>query len=187
MIYIYEISDPLTDVPRYVGQTVNLTARKATHIRAARANTNKGNWKLLSFIKALLNDGYKPIFTIIDCVQDSEADRAEIYWIEQYRNWGFEIFNIHLGGQKNRSGFKRGKDHHNYKKTHPNFLKGIIESRKRIPIDQLSLTGELIKKHDSLWAAKAAVNASSFQSISHCCQGKSKYKTAYGCKWRYAQ
>jgi hypothetical protein len=100
MIVIYEISDPISDIPRYIGQTNNLQRRISNHLSVSRNNTNKINWRLRSFIKNLLNQGLTPIFTIIDSVDESISDETETYWISQYKQWGFELFNISEGGRR---------------------------------------------------------------------------------------
>lgn len=187
MITIYEISDPITGVPRYIGQTNNLTARKAVHIRSSKV-TNKGNWRLSSFIKNLLNKELRPCFTAIDHIEDDQADRAEVYWIEQYRAWGFELFNIDSGGKSRQTNRKRGPEHHNYGKTHPNLAASWkkVRDKRRKPVEQLTLEGKVVKVHESMTAAKSALKITSFLLIKNVCDNKSKYKTAYGYKWRYA-
>lgn len=223
MIVIYEISDPTTSEPRYIGQTNNFLYRKNSHLSTARKCTNKGNWRLYSFIKNLLNQDLQPVFTIIDIIENQLADLVEMYWIAQYKQWGFNLFNIAEGGLRptNRIAWNKGltlsQDHKDaLSKSHIGLIQSeehienrfkslrlngnprlgtiasfetkqkIKDSRKnRRAVRQLSLEGHEIEVHSSLTAAKEKIGASSFQSISYCCDHKPKHNTAYGYKWEF--
>lgn len=141
MLYcIYTLSDPLSDETKYIGLTQNLKERYENHLWAGGEKNPKNSW-----IKNLKSKGLKPKLDIIDeCVDIHMANELEVYWISQFKAWGFELKNITEGG-----GGKRpfGTPLHTrlliskvlkekYKKT-PHKLKGVkwsIERRKNLSL-----------------------------------------------------
>jgi hypothetical protein len=94
MIYIYTLSCPETKEIRYVGKTCNLKSRYSNHINKFY-NNHKSNW-----IKSLLSKGLKPIMEVIEEVEDElNWEMLEIYWIAQFKAWGFDLTNIDEGGK----------------------------------------------------------------------------------------
>jgi hypothetical protein len=82
-----------------VGKTYNkLRKRLYAHINECKSNNKsyKINW-----IKSLLNNNKVPIISTIDIVPTSEWQYWEIYWIEQFKQWGFNLTNISKGGYDN--------------------------------------------------------------------------------------
>ena len=53
-----------------------------------KSPTKKNNW-----IKKLRKNNLKPIADILDVVEDCESNFWEIYWISQFRTWGFKLKN----------------------------------------------------------------------------------------------
>ena len=101
---IYSLSDPTTGEIRYIGKTYNaLRKRLYSHINECKSDnkSHKINW-----IKSLLNNDEVPIISTIDIIPTSEWQYWEKYWIEQFKQWGFNLTNISLGGYDN-----------NYKRT----------------------------------------------------------------------
>jgi len=96
MIYIYTLTDPNTNMVRYVGKTNNLNNRLKSHICTAKKyNSHKNNW-----IKKLLIMNLKPIIDIIDIIDDeSYWEPVEQYWISQFKTWGFNLVNVSDGGE----------------------------------------------------------------------------------------
>jgi len=91
---IYVLIDPITNLVRYVGKTDDIKIRLKEHIRKAKySKTHKNNW-----INSLLNKGLNPIIETIDKIPNNEASFWEIYWIEQFKAWGFNLTNIAIGG-----------------------------------------------------------------------------------------
>lgn len=94
--YIYALSDPITGEIRYVGKTSSLKRRIYAHINECKGDRKsyKINW-----IKSLLEKEKRPIISIVDVVNISDWPFWEQYWIEQFRQWGFRLTNLTLGGE----------------------------------------------------------------------------------------
>jgi predicted nucleic acid-binding Zn ribbon protein len=107
-IYIYSLEHPITKKVRYIGKTRNPKQRLKAHLNPARYKpTHKFNW-----IKKLKNDGLKPILKVLDSVPEEEWKFWEKYWIEQFKQWGFNLVNGTSGGDGltsgNKTSFKKG-------------------------------------------------------------------------------
>ena len=69
MIYIYTLSDPRTNIIRYVGKTNNIKNRLKSHIcQSKKSRTHKDNW-----VNSLLKLNLKPIIEILDVVEDRKS------------------------------------------------------------------------------------------------------------------
>jgi len=90
--YIYTLTDPNTNEVRYLGKSVNPTKRFANHL-TCKVKTHCRNW-----IISLMKNNQLPILNIID-ETDSDWIWLEIYWIEQFRQWGFNLTNLTKGGE----------------------------------------------------------------------------------------
>jgi hypothetical protein len=97
--FIYTLNDPETGEIRYIGQTVNSVHRRLTkHISdSKRLNTHVNCW-----IKSLIKKGIKPVIQELDSCLIEELDQTEIYWISQFKNWGFNLVNLTEGGSRNK-------------------------------------------------------------------------------------
>ena len=93
--YIYALYDPLTNETRYVGKSNRPRGRYNQHINI----NNKRKSHKISWIKSLLNENRKPYYYIIDEVPMDEWEFWEKYWIDQFRQWGFNLTNLTKGGQ----------------------------------------------------------------------------------------
>lgn len=92
MIHIYTLADPRTNLVRYVGKSNNPRRRYTNHLNK-KDGPHTRNW--IGQLKAL---GLKPIQELLDeCTENTWQD-SEQYWIEQLRQWGFNLTNIHKGG-----------------------------------------------------------------------------------------
>jgi len=91
-IYIYTLSDPRTNEPRYVGKTNDLSVRMKGHLK------DKDRSKKTSWIKSLDNLGLKPNMEVLDVCTKATWSDTEIYWISQLRDWGFNLTNHSKGG-----------------------------------------------------------------------------------------
>ncbi len=97
MVKIYTLSDPQTNTIRYVGKTSStLESRLSGHITLAKKGLTK--YHSSRWIKSLLLKGLIPKIELIEEVEDSQWEVLEIYWIEQFRQWGFKLTNIQKGG-----------------------------------------------------------------------------------------
>ena len=96
---IYSLSDPNTGEIRYIGKTYNkLRKRLYAHINECKSD-NKSH--KISWIKGLLSNGEIPVISIIDIVPTDDWQFWEQYWIEQFKQWGFNLTNIAKGGYDN--------------------------------------------------------------------------------------
>lgn len=107
-VYIYTLTDPITNQVRYVGKTKNLKQRRHNHLnKCLDKNTHKRNW-----INSLRKIEKRPIMEVIEEVLESEWHFWEKYWIAQFRHWGFNLVNYGCGGEGlthgNQTSFKKG-------------------------------------------------------------------------------
>jgi group I intron endonuclease len=85
-------------VVKYIGKTTNPKDRLRCHIKDATANRRNNlscNW-----VKSLLKNGLEPKMDIIDETYGA-WEWLEIYWISQFKTWGFNLKNITDGGDYN--------------------------------------------------------------------------------------
>lgn len=122
--------------------------------------------------------GKQIVYTVIDEICNTSHKiwkPIESYWIEQFRQWGFDVLNENYGGggpekhsqetkQKMSEGQLRSKT---YRKAHSK------------PILQYSLKGELIKEWPSVIEAKKK----GYGGVDMCVIGETK--TAGGFIWRH--
>lgn len=95
-ILIYYLSDPISGEIRYVGQTSKtLEERLKIHLRDA--NYKKNN-RRVSWIKSIVKKGFIPRIEFIEEVNCEEWQFWEMYWIEQFKAWGFNLTNGTKGG-----------------------------------------------------------------------------------------
>ena len=92
--YIYTLEHPITNEIRYVGKTNSPERRLHHHWTVGHKSNNKtGNW-----LKSLKKLKLKPIMTIIDETTDN-WQQLEMYWISQFKTWGFKLTNHTDGGE----------------------------------------------------------------------------------------
>ncbi len=115
-IKIYALIEPITMEIKYIGKTKQeLSKRLYAHMYESKtSNTKKNKW-----IKSLTNKGLKPKIEEIDSVLESEWEFWEMYWICQFKAWGFDLKNTDEGGKGQSSDFM--------KKNNPMFKKENIE------------------------------------------------------------
>lgn len=105
-VFIYYLSDGNGNI-RYVGKTNQyLKQRLYAHILECKSERRSHK---ISWIKSLLNKGERPIIEVIDEVPEEEWHFWEQYWIEQFRQWGFNLTNLTIGGQGG-NGYKHTSD-----------------------------------------------------------------------------
>lgn len=103
--YIYTLSHPNTNEIRYIGKTVNTAKRYSAHLKD-KAKSYKTYW-----IKSLLNQNLLPKLEILDEFEDEkECYLAEIYWIDQFKSWGFNLVNTYSGGKGALSSDLKGEN-----------------------------------------------------------------------------
>lgn len=167
MISIYLLERD--SIPFYIGKTKNLKSREIDH------KTKFG--KNITLIP-------------IDLVKEDEWIFWEIYWINQFKQWGFKLENKNNGGNgpetcsyitKSKIS-KSNKESWNYdRKIKMSELHlGKIKNNKIV--SQFNKDGTFIKN----WVSVTQVSKElgfSISNISSCCCGKTL--SAYGYIWRY--
>lgn len=94
--YIYSLNCPITNEPKYIGQTMRkLTVRLTAHVASSKRERNKRtNW-----IASLTSIGIRPSIELIDTVPVSELSFWEMHYISLYKSWGIELKNSTGGGE----------------------------------------------------------------------------------------
>jgi predicted GIY-YIG superfamily endonuclease len=90
--FVYELYDPRTNTPGYVGITNNPNQRYWEHLEGRVRKGKKYEW-----VKSLLDEGVKPKLRILETLDErSEAMRRERYWVQYYTKQGIVLTNAHL-------------------------------------------------------------------------------------------
>jgi group I intron endonuclease len=94
--FIYILQHPTTFEIKYVGKTNNLKQRYYQHT-SEKCLINTGSKKLAAWILKLLRSNMKPIMSIIEeC--ESDWQPREVYWIQYYKDKGYDLCNLSTGG-----------------------------------------------------------------------------------------
>ena len=112
-IFIYALSNPITNEIRYIGKTNNPKRRLYSHIEEAKRLNGIKSRRSLNWIKSLLNQNLKPKLDIIQICDKNNWEYYEKYWIKYYKDLNFDLCNIEDGGKhscKNFSEEKKIKD-----------------------------------------------------------------------------
>lgn len=100
--FVYELYDPRTNTPGYVGITNNPNQRYWEHLEGRVGKGRKYEW-----IKSLLGEGIKPKLRILETLDDRpEAMRRERYWVQHYTEQGIVLTNAHLVYRKHENSDK---------------------------------------------------------------------------------
>ena len=123
-VYIYTLEHPVTEEIRYVGKTRNPKMRFHNHCnKLHNEKSHKRNW-----INKLKKEGLKPKMKILDEVLESEWKFWEKFWINQLKQWNFNLVNHTSGGDGltlgNETSFKKGNIPWNSGTAKPKILKG---------------------------------------------------------------
>lgn len=95
-VLIYTLSDPISGYVKYVGQTSKtLNERIKAHLKDAKYKKKN---KRTTWINSLIKNSLEPVIELIDEADESEWEFWEMYWIEQFKAWGFELKNGTIGG-----------------------------------------------------------------------------------------
>lgn len=209
-VFIYTLEHPITNEVRYVGKTKNPKMRFHNHCnKLHNEKTHKRNW-----INNLRKENLRPVMEILDEVEESEWKYWEKFWIEQFRQWGFNLVNHTSGGDGltigNITSFKKGHRPWNYGTRKPKILKGnrgrtensiknhfqkgfipwnknhsgYTTSKAKKVYQYCPYTGEFIKEWNSVKEVFLELNINA-ASIAHCCRLKSKSAGKF--IWRYTK
>jgi len=93
-IFLYALSDPTTNMVRYIGQSKNPEQRlRRSHLYKKENNSVKFNW-----IQSLRRSGLIPLLTVLHEVDEKkQADLCEIELIKHYGSF-CDLTNIAVGG-----------------------------------------------------------------------------------------
>lgn len=111
-ITIYGLFQPITGEIKYIGKTKQLLPKR---LSAHLCESNKSKTKKNTWLQSLKNKRLKPTIEVLDIVPELEWEFWEIYWISQFKTWGFELKNTDEGGKGQSSEFM--------KKNNPMFKK----------------------------------------------------------------
>lgn len=93
-VFIYTISDPITNNIRYIGKTIDIKNRIKDHIKKSKnKKTHKDKW-----ISSLLSMGRVPEILILDMVAKEDWMFWEKFYISLFKGWGFSLVNHTDGG-----------------------------------------------------------------------------------------
>jgi hypothetical protein len=164
---IYTLADPDSLAIRYVGKTIkSLNYRLSDHIYSPKRESNyRTNW-----ITSLLKKGKKPLIEIIEECKWKDSQELEMYWISQFKTWGFKLVNLTIGGEGNlgRTLSKETK------------LQISISNSKKVY--QYDLDGNFIKEWESCTIAGKYLKKNN-SKICACARGDRN--AAYGYMWTY--
>ncbi len=177
--YIYALSDPRTDIIKYIGQSQNIKKRFREHRKHKHSSVYK-NW-----VSVLRKEGVKIKIEVIDSVPTEEWAFWEQHYISLYRSWNFPLENISNGGAINSS----------YEVSKRIRASGVYErQRERMkgdknparinqrPVLQYDLNNKFIREWRS--SAVAAKELNLFSSgIARTVNGQNKH--CGGFKWKY--
>lgn len=179
MIKIYTLKDPFTNEIRYVGKTkYSLNDRLCKHLITYERN-HRANW-----IRKILKQGKKPIIELVEEVDERDWKFWEKYWIEQFRQWGFNLTNATEGGESGiispQCRVACIKANKGRKPTTENIVKRIAKLNKCVL--QLTIDGSIVNEFISASEAGRQTN-SNLSHITECCNNIRK--THNGFKWKY--
>jgi hypothetical protein len=93
-MFVYELIDPRTQECRYIGVTKDVRRRVYQHSTGPfEGRSHRANW-----LRQLTEAGFKPIFTVIEEVDDALWAEREAFWIAARRDHGFDLTNSTDGG-----------------------------------------------------------------------------------------
>jgi hypothetical protein len=191
MVKIYILIDPISNIPRYVGKTIQeLRIRLNRHVvDRTKANTHKNNW-----IKRLKKNDLRPNIELLENVPLDEWEFWEQYWISQFKTWGFRLTNSTPGGEgatfggsgckgyRHTEEAKRKISQANSKPRSKTWVENQCKSRFK-SIEQYK-DNILIQTWESATTAALSMgDINRKKNISACAKGKKK--TAYGYVWKF--
>jgi hypothetical protein len=167
--FIYTLSDPETKEIRYIGKTVKkLKTRLSDHLYSAK----QGNNHRINWIKSIVNRKLIPEIDIIEVIPWDESQECEIYWIAQFKAWGFRLVNLTIGGEGCI----------NRKLSKETIEKIRLGNGKKVY--QYDKNGNYIRSFDSCKEAGKSINKGN-SKIASCAKGNRRL--AYNYQWSYVK
>lgn len=187
---IYTLSCPNSGDVKYIGVTKqNLKSRLYKHIHEAK------NYQYINEKRRWIKEVKIPIIETLDTTTNlNDSYNLEMYWISQFKTWGFNLLNLTDGG-KGSIGFKHSNESRvkitkANRSRHPEKVKN--KPMNRVEIEKLRI------KNVKVEIAKYDLDGNficSFNSIKEACQNKKmlisnitnvadRNKIAYGFFWR---
>lgn len=103
-VKVYCLKCPITNEPKYVGRTGNITQRVKAHNNKARdIYTKKREW-----LHALRDKGFKPIVEILNEVPIAEGHYWELYYLRDFSHKGYDLVNNNSYDLGNHTSFVKG-------------------------------------------------------------------------------
>jgi hypothetical protein len=135
--YIYTLAHPETGVIRYISKTDNLGTRLVAHLRE-KNKTAKCCW-----VQSLIKKGLHPIMELLDEVPHEDWMFWEVYWIAQFKAWGYELYNGDNGGLGSH------RLPASVRKKIADTIRGREVAKLFIPCHQYDLQGNYLKTYPS--------------------------------------
>jgi len=161
--YIYTLTDPRDNIIKYIGKTNNINKRFNLHLNEKNSNTKKANW-----INDLKNNNLK----ILDIGTTEEINKLEIYWISQFKAWGFELKNFTNGGDG-------GWDNKKHTPLSIEKMRNNNPNMKNVVLFDINM--KPLKKFKSLREASRETGLERFAILRSC----KKNIMAYGCYFKH--
>lgn len=159
--YIYALKCPLDNKIKYIGKANDPKGRYRKHI--SLGFTGKGDNLIKNeWIFSLLENDLKPILEILEEVLISEWKIKEKFYIKQYKELGYELYNVCGGG----NGLSFGNS-------------SSFKGNPPVKVVCLSLTGEYINTFNSIKEATEFCGKKIFNVL------VGKRKTSGGYLWLY--
>jgi len=93
-VYIYALVDPRNDEIRYIGKSIDIERRYASHLGDKTSNTGKVAW-----IGRLAEAGMVPDIKILETANEINWATRESWWIKHGLDKNWRLFNISMGGE----------------------------------------------------------------------------------------
>lgn len=84
-VSIYYLSNPGSNVPKYIGKTINTLSRRL-YLHILEAKTTDRNTYKLNWIRSLLKKEESPEIHLIEICSEESWKEREIYWISKYNS-----------------------------------------------------------------------------------------------------
>jgi hypothetical protein len=192
MAYIYTLEHPVNSEIRYIGVTIR-TLQSRLYDHCSSYYLKKVNNRRATWIKSLKKQNLKPIIKLLDEVPYDKRYETEMFYIEQFKQWGFDLVNSTKGGSGGTT-YVRPKFYHKEEtklkiskaNTRSHSTEWIANAAKGAfkPITQYTLDGIILKNWDSTTTAALALGDINYKkNISSCLRGLRNH--AYGFKWEY--